>query len=489
MVLRLVSEPPKMRQTSPRLRAAATDGAAGDAVRRAFSAAAANTGTFVLAVSGGLDSMVLLHAVSRHAAARCLHIVVASFDHGTGAAAREAVELVRAAAQERNFEFVAGKAAAALQAQPTEAAWRAARWDFLMSVAAAHPNGAGAPATICTAHNQNDQVETVLMRSLRGAGARGLAALEARSRVLRPLLGCSRDDIARYAVANGVRWIEDPSNSSRKYLRNRIRHELLPALELSHPGLSRELLDIGSSARVWRRDLDAFVESAIRTRAHPRGLDVAREDVAQCAAESLAIIWPAIAARAGLATDRRGAARAADFILNGSVGAEIQLSGDWRLTRSRHWLELRRIIPRETRANPRPFTGVSPSHGGQSATAVLDPDGITEWRCGSGCWKFSISEADTRAEGAWGAILPADAHLTVRAWSAGDRIQLGPGRPSRKVKRLLAESGVTGERRASWPVVLDGSRIVWIPGVCRSDAATERSGRPALAFVCAYLDR
>src|SRR5207248_11421456 len=110
------------------------------------------------------------------------------------------------------------------QSERTEAAWRAARWEFLRSVARR------VKGPVITAHSRDDQIETVLMRALRGAGARGLAGLRAPSAVRRPFVDVSRAELHAYAMARSLSWIEDPTNRSPRHLRNRIRHDLLPSL-------------------------------------------------------------------------------------------------------------------------------------------------------------------------------------------------------------------------------------------------------------------
>jgi tRNA(Ile)-lysidine synthase len=90
---------------------------------------------------------------------------------------------------------------------------------------------------------------------------------------------------------------------------------------------------------------------------------------------------------------------------------------------------------------------------------------------------------------AWHAVLPADVRLSVRPWMAGDRLAPAGAQPRRRVKRYLTEAGVRGQERAGWPVVVSGDEVVWIPGVRRSDAATERSGRPVRHYVCERTDR
>ncbi len=143
-----------------------------------------------------------------------------------------------------------------------QAAARRARYGALRAVASRE----GADH-IATGHTRGDQAETVLHRLLRGAGARGLAAIPARRGiVIRPLLDRSRQEVLAYLQARGMGWREDPSNASARFLRNRIRAEILPALEALAPGIERRL---AGTAELLRED-DRVLER-LATRAVPGG--------------------------------------------------------------------------------------------------------------------------------------------------------------------------------------------------------------------------
>ena len=293
----------------------------------------------VLAVSGGRDSMALMHAVAR-AAPEAVR-VVATYDHGTGSAATRASHFAASEASRLGFPVVVGRAAAAT-AGLSEAEWRAARLGFLRDGARSVSAQGGHQALIATAHTRDDQVETVLMRVLRQAGARGLAGLYARGEVVRPLLECSRAEVTAYAESVGAVWVDDPTNESMRYFRNRVRRDLLPALSRARPGLDDDLLSLARGAADWRDRVDAIASVISR-------VDVARNVVSVAAAqldgysrEELSVLWPAIAARVGLVMDRRGTVRAAAFTTRSRVGARIQLSGGWEIWRSRHLFELGR---------------------------------------------------------------------------------------------------------------------------------------------------
>jgi tRNA(Ile)-lysidine synthase len=288
----------------------------------------------LLAVSGGLDSMVMLDAASR--VRKPSEVLVATFDHASGAHSTRAVELVESTALSAGLSIVVGQLDYELR--PTEAAWRDARLRFLDAAAMEHQ------ATICTAHTRDDQAETVLFRELRAAGPRGLAGLAASGRIRRPLLSLSRAELADYAAASGVEWLDDPTNLDLRYARNRIRHELLPALRNVAPAIDSDLVAIGDRAAAWRRELDAIIDARIRFAGDRESgnLDVPAESLAGLSTDALAIIWPALLARVGLAADWRGTRRLVAFTSGGSTGQCIQLSGGWTVHRRRRGYEVRR---------------------------------------------------------------------------------------------------------------------------------------------------
>jgi tRNA(Ile)-lysidine synthase len=287
-------------------------------VRRAIQSLPA--GRYLLAVSGGRDSMVLLDAFAESRAADIA--AVATFDHGTGAAAKRAAAHVEQSAMACQLPVVSGSIARANA--KTEAAWRAARWAFLRAWAAE------LGATIVTAHTRDDQIETVVLRLLRDAGVRGLAGMDVddASGIVRPLLPVARSVIAAYAEEAGVRWIEDPSNQSLAHQRNRVRLEWLPAFERADPGFAEWCAQLGASAAAWRRDLDALIDRSLApTRADDGTVVVRASTVAPFRAGEWAVLWPALAARAGVVMDRRGVERASAWAPRAKPGAEIPLSG------------------------------------------------------------------------------------------------------------------------------------------------------------------
>lgn len=316
---------------------AATGAASVARVRAAVDALV--PGRYLLAVSGGRDSMVLLDAFTT---LRTDAVGVATFDHGTGPAATAAADHVVRATLQRELAVMLGHGAGGTQ----ESTWRRQRWEFLRGWAAE------LRATIVTAHTEDDQVETVFMRALRDAGARGLAAMYAPSPIARPLLGVSRVDAAAYAAERGVEWVEDPSNARVAHLRNRVRLEMLPAIERVRPGFARELLDIARRAADWRSSLAALVDAMGVTALDGAGVRSVDGSGARAAesgeltviipaqaletitAEALPLVWQELVGRAGGSLDWRGTERLAAESPKVRSGAEIPLSGGIVVTRT-----------------------------------------------------------------------------------------------------------------------------------------------------------
>lgn len=175
-------------------------------------------GRYVVAVSGGVDSVALLHMLAQQPD---LKLTVAHYDHGIREDSVEDRRLVQALSHKYNLPFVyhSGK----LGPRTSEAVARQARYDFLHSVRRA----SGAEAVL-TAHHQDDVLETVILNLLRGTGRRGLSSLKSMDVVKRPLLHVSKTELLRYAEREGLRWHEDSTNADERYLRNYIRLRLLP---------------------------------------------------------------------------------------------------------------------------------------------------------------------------------------------------------------------------------------------------------------------
>jgi len=220
-------------------------------LRRAVAAAIDGRGvlsageTVVVACSGGPDSTAMLDALARLAPPRRLTLHVAHVDHGLRSGSDAEAALVAAMAAERALPFTGATVAVAPRGSSLQNRARDARRAALTELA--HTLGA---TSIALAHTADDQAETVLMRALAGATPRALAAMAGRNGlVARPLLRVWRDDVAAYCAALDLTILDDPSNSDPRFLRSRVRHELLPALEQVFPAARRRLCVLAEHQR------------------------------------------------------------------------------------------------------------------------------------------------------------------------------------------------------------------------------------------------
>jgi tRNA(Ile)-lysidine synthase len=221
-----------------------------------------------VAVSGGADSLALLHALRVLSGPRRWRLAVLTVDHGLhpGSAADAAFVADHAKSlglPARVLTLTPADLDAHHAAGP-EGAARAARYAALR--AAADTLGC---QWLATGHTLDDQAETVLLQLLRGAGPDGLAGIPVRSgRLLRPLLAVRRAETRASCTATGLPWREDPTNATDGPLRNRVRHHLLPLLEQLRPGATRTLARTATLAADERAWLDPLVAKAVDSAEH-----------------------------------------------------------------------------------------------------------------------------------------------------------------------------------------------------------------------------
>ncbi|HCT56239.1 MAG TPA: tRNA lysidine(34) synthetase TilS [Gemmatimonas aurantiaca] len=429
----------------------------------------------VLAVSGGSDSMALLFAMERWAPDRIA--AVATFDHGTGSYATDAASLVAAHGRRLGLTVIRERAR---RPGVNEAAWRDARWSFLQRVAR------GFHARVATAHTRDDQAETVVMRLLRGSGARGLAALAAPSPVVRPWLGVSREELTRWLASEGLPFLEDPMNASRYFLRARVRHELLPACEAASPGFRDAMLLIGERAARWRREVEQYLDQAGLVVEHAgRSASLPVEVLEQTTPEGQAVLWAALSARAGVTLDAHGTRAAVRFTSSRRRGAYITVAGGAAIMRTRRAAEQVASDVGADRGIRAP-AGVGERFVVRSRAAASE---AVEWSGESttlprrlGQWRFRRLAAAPAAFDAWHMGLPAGTSVVVRPWREGDRIRSAGAAAGRRVTRYFTESRIPVPDRSQWPVVLVDDEVAWVPGVCRGLAAPSRSGRSELIW-------
>lgn len=213
----------------------------------------------MLALSGGADSTCLLYLLAGFRERIGFDLAAAHLDHGMRPEASSDIDFCRRACAENGVELSVGRAE--LEFGAPEALARRARYDFLARAAAA----AGC-RVLATAHNLDDQAETILLRLVRGTGLRGLAGIPVSStlerdgltlRLVRPLLGTGREEIEAWLADRGARFVTDRTNFECDYLRNRLRREVMPRLLEYNPSFRRAVARLAETAA----DEHSFLEA------------------------------------------------------------------------------------------------------------------------------------------------------------------------------------------------------------------------------------
>lgn len=436
----------------------------------------------VVAVSGGVDSMALLDILTRLAPRLDLQLHVAHIHHGLrGRSADRDAALVAAEAARHDLPVSVERLDAATRARRTSVqVWaRSARYARLEAV-----RRRIRAAWILTAHNRNDQAETVLLNLLRGAGPRGLAGIPAaRGRILRPLLGVWRTEIERYAAARGVRFREDPSNQSAAYRRNRIRRHLLPMLAREYNPRIAEVL--AALAEQSREDDDALTSQALALgavglRMRGRAVGVSRL--------ALSTAPPAVARRLIQEAFRRATAgghgltrrHCAALAQLAGRGGDVPLPGGRVATASTGYVW---FVPAERRPH-RSGTGAPLIPCGAGAGIPLPAGRWVRWspgRCSVRVRRVTGGKIRLGGRNPDREILHVtvlDEPLHLRAWRAGDRFQPLGLRGRKKLQDFFVDAKVPREARSRVPLLLSGNRIAWVVGHRIADEFRWR-GEPA----------
>ena len=412
-------------------------------------------------LSGGADSVCLVHALARHLGpdrVEALHV-----HHGLRAAADAdesfCRELCEALGVRLHVERVDVDRAGSLEARAREARYAAAesvrRREGLDLVA--------------TGHTASDQVETVLYRLATSPGRRALLGMAPlRDRIVRPLLEVSGADTRAYCRDAGLAWREDESNQDPTPARNRLRLDVIPALREIHPAVEANVLATAAQLRDEQEILDRAVDDAlVRAGAggHPPTVEVARLSSEPPALRRL-ILQRLAESAAGeplpLGPDRmreierlaeRGGSGAAE------LGGGVRAVAEYGVVR----------FLRDPDAPP-------------PAAAALPVPG----NCRFGAWEVRAEPGPLPAAGDVGSLEEAvlDAGrlgetLTVRAWREGDRMQpLGLG-GTKSLQDLFSDRKVPRSLRRSLPVVVSGDEIAWVAGVAVSDVFKVDEGTSA----------
>ncbi len=416
-------------------------------------------GVTLVAVSGGPDSVALLDLLARSPAAAGLVLQVAHADHGIHPESPVVAETVRAAAARLGFPVHVVRLELGPDATETRSRESRYAWLFRLAVEV----GAG---LILTAHHQDDQVETILMRALKGSGPAGLAGMAPRrGKVVRPLLPFRREELAEHVRKQGLEAWMDPANIDLRHQRSWIRTELLPMLRDRVPDVDQRLLAVGRQAAADRSAWDALLDRVpgLDLMREPGGVSVAATPLTGYDSVVLRALLGAVGRRAGIQAGPARAARIERLLVGGRSGAVAELGAGCAAELSFGRLRL--------------FRG--PAHPVAWAPVLLTGQ---SGNVQAGGWRVSWRRepAPDRLERNQLSSWFEEGPYTVRPWRAGDLLRPLGGTGRRLVVRCMQDARIPRSQRASWPVVEAGGRIVWVPGVSRSADRVPAPGAPAL---------
>jgi tRNA(Ile)-lysidine synthase len=393
-------------------------------------------------LSGGVDSVVLLHCLTRIAPFLDLSLRAVHVHHGLSRHADVWAQFCERLCGELGVECSVARVRVARRSKlGLEAAARAARYAVLR---------AQDVEWVALAHHQDDQAETLLLQLLRGAGVRGLSAMPevraldaaGRIKLVRPLLDATRAQIVAYANEARLAWVEDESNADLSIDRNFLRAQVMPVLAQRFPSLTATLQRAAQNAGDAAHLLDDLAQVDASSGIDRSGIQISVLERLSAARAGNLLRW--FLEQGGVrAPPRARLHEALRQALHARSDAQLEVSiGDAVLRRHRGRLCIEPTAPAESRDWVRPWRG---------EPRLALPRGL-------GAIQFE------RATGAGLSLQRLQAQPTVvRPRSGGERIRLTAGRPTRTLKNLLQEAGIPQWRRDRLPLMFCGADLVWIP--------------------------
>jgi tRNA(Ile)-lysidine synthase len=434
-----------------------------------------DTSKIVVAVSGGPDSLALLHGLLQIVAGE--RLVAAHLDHGWRAASAADADYVGRLADFWGVAWHTDRIdtveLARAEGLSLEEAGRQARYRFLVQVAEAE-----AADFVATGHTADDQAETVLMNLMRGSGLTGLRGIlplsklpgsERPLRLIRPLLEVSREAVLDYCREQQLAPLQDPSNQDLSFWRNRVRHQLLPLLNDHVPGVACHLQQLALTAAADDHLLAELTENAWNDLLEDQATDRLELNLAAWRALPLSLRRRTLRYAmeqlrpSGQNVGFRTIEQARQVAESAQVGAQSTLPGDYRLI-----VGYKRLVLQAAMAVP------AARHPQLPGSAPLSLEPPAEVALANG-WILSASwlaqpdlAAISHNRDPWFAFLDGDqaGELQVRPRRPGERFRpLGMGGHSATLKEVMINRKVPAALRARWPVVASDDQLVWLVGL------------------------
>ena len=392
-------------------------------------------------LSGGRDSVVLLHALaSLRASGLACELSALHVHHGLSASADAWADFCAESCRRLGVPLQISRVdVPRVSGEGLEAAARRQR----------HAVFAACPADwLALAHHRDDQAETVLFRLLRGAGVKGAAGMLAERPqaggpcLIRPLLALPRSVIADYGEAHSLTWIEDESNADLHYRRNHLRRAVMPRIEQQFPGAAQALVRAGAHFAEAALLLDELAQADRRAVVGDQGrIDLARFN-ALSAPRARNLLRSELLAAGFRAPEARWLDEALRQLATASAGSETCVATpDGELHVYRGELHL-------VRHRPVLAAGAIPWCGEEELP----------WGAGRVSFRATVGAGIQRR-------LLAGEPVYLRCRQGGERLQPDPRRPVRTLRKLLQEAGVPPWERPRLPLLWCGERLVWVGGI------------------------
>jgi tRNA(Ile)-lysidine synthase len=415
----------------------------------------------LVAWSGGSDSTALVEILREISQQINIKILVAHIDHGQTPGSHQVLRRLRARANRLGVQFFGvTPGSAVLPPRSSEERCRQERYRILQSLAQENDCD-----RIATGHTQDDQVETLLMRMVRGTRIDGLIGIPIQREdiFIRPVLCCSREELRAFLHSRRIRWVEDPSNQSLRFLRNQIRHHLLPTLRTMNPEVDQALLRLSEAARQDCQVLNRMAAQIKLQRESDAGVSLPLSDAQH--------LPDAVLLRVLLRMARLLAGPGANL-----PGEHLErIVKRIRKSHDKHWsLDLPsgldagleggfvflRFAPNENRK------GFSIEVKGPGMITL--PDQVQRLH-------FKVVRRFRREQaGPTRAFFDGDEinfPLEIRSVLPGDRLQLWGNAGSHKVNRILMDAKVPSRTRSLVPLLVKGNEVLWVAGIRRSSIA------------------